>query len=76
MSLGFSHLVDFILPKGINASIDRKRVKIILKSIDKQLLGQVAATIRSFKLPEPYNGKGIFYGKETIKRKEGKSTKK
>lgn len=76
LSLGFSHLVDFILPKGINASIDRKRVKIILKSIDKQLLGQVAATIRSFKLPEPYNGKGIFYGKETIKRKEGKSTKK
>lgn len=76
LNLGLSHLVNFTLPKGIIALIDNKKVKIVLKSIDKRLLGQVAATIRSFKLPEPYKGKGIFYEKETVKRKEGKSTKK
>lgn len=76
LSLGFSHFIHLNLPKNVTATVDNKKVKIILRSIDKHLLGQVAATIRSFKIPEPYNGKGIFYDREVVKKKEGKSAKK
>jgi len=71
LSLGYSHPVRFELPKGITAKLE-KQTKITIEGIDKQLVGETAATIRSFKKPEPYKGKGIKYTNETIKRKIGK----
>ncbi len=74
-SLGFSHPVVYPLPKGIKAVVDAKQTQIILKGVDKQLVGQTAANIRSLKLPEPYKGKGIKYSTEKIHMKEGKASK-
>ncbi len=71
LSLGFSHPVDFDLPEGVVAETPNNTT-IILTSINKQLLGQTAAEIRSFRRPEPYKGKGIKYANEIIKRKETK----
>lgn len=76
MALGYSHPVIYPLPAGVNAEVDAKRTKITLTGIDKQLLGNTAAKVRSFRKPEPYRGKGIKYAEETIKRKEGKSAGK
>ena len=76
MALGYSHPVIYPLPAGINGEVDAKRTKITLSGIDKQLLGNTAAKVRSFRPPEPYRGKGIKYAEETIKRKEGKSAGK
>jgi large subunit ribosomal protein L6 len=76
MSLGYSHPVIYPLPTGITAEVDAKKTKITLSGIDKQLLGNTAAKVRSFRPPEPYRGKGIKYAEETIKRKEGKSAGK
>lgn len=72
LTLGFSHPVVFQLPKGVTAEVD-KQTKILLRSVDKQLVGQVAAEIRAIKPPEPYQGKGIKYANEVIRRKEGKA---
>jgi large subunit ribosomal protein L6 len=74
-SLGFSHPVIFPIPKGIKAAVDPKQTTITIKGADKQLVGQVAANLRSLKKPEPYKGKGIKYNTETIKMKEGKAGK-
>ena len=71
MSLGFSHDVDYKLPEGVKAACSSP-TNIEISGIDKRLVGQVAAEIRSFKLPEPYKGKGIKYENEYIFRKEGK----
>ena len=71
LSLGFSHPVEYQLPEGVTAEAPSV-TNLILKSIDKQLLGQVAAEIRSFRPPEPYKGKGIKYTGEQIVRKEAK----
>jgi len=71
LTLGYSHPIHFELPEGITATVDGQ-TKIALEGADKQLVGEVAATIRSFKKPEPYKGKGIKYADETIKRKIGK----
>lgn len=75
LSLGFSHPIIFPLPKGIKATVDPKQTMITLKGVDKQLVGQIAANLRSLKKPEPYKGKGIKYGGEVIHRKEGKAGK-
>lgn len=72
--LGFSHPIDYALPAGIKASVE-KQTLITLNSADKQLLGQVAAEIRGFRPPEPYKGKGIKYEGEVIRRKAGKAGK-
>jgi len=72
LTLGFSHPVVFPLPKGVTAEVE-KQTKILLRGVDKQLVGQVAAQIRAIKPPEPYQGKGIKYSDEVIKRKEGKA---
>ena len=74
LSLGYSHPVRYTLPKGITATVD-KQTNIALKGIDKQLLGQAAADIRTFRLPDPYKGKGIKYAGEIIRRKAGKAGK-
>jgi large subunit ribosomal protein L6 len=76
LSLGFSHDIHFQLPKevSVEAVTERRSNPIItLKSIDKQLLGVVAAKIRSFRKPEPYKGKGIRFVGENVRRKSGKS---
>lgn len=73
MFLGFSHEVEYKLPTGIQAKVEQ--MTITISGIDKQLVGQVAAEIRSLKKPEPYKGKGIAYVGERILRKSGKSGK-
>jgi len=75
LTLGFSHPIVYPLPTGIKATVDAKQTQIIIKGVDKQLVGQVAANVRSLKKPEPYKGKGIKYSTEVIKRKEGKAGK-
>jgi len=74
LSLGFSHPIDFKLPEGIAAKVDKNQL--ILTGIDKQALGQAASKIRSFRPPEPYKGKGVKYIEETIVRKAGKTAGK
>ncbi len=79
MSLGYSHNVVFELPSEIKAvavTDRRSNPKLSLESADKQLIGQVAAKIRSFRMPEPYKGKGIMFKDEVIRRKAGKSAGK
>jgi len=75
LSLGYSHPINFELPKGISVEVD-KMTKVLVKGIDKETVGQTAAKIRAFRGPEPYKGKGIRYAKETILRKAGKTGKK
>ncbi|PZF70953.1 50S ribosomal protein L6 [Taibaiella soli] len=79
MALGFSHNIIFDLPKEIKASATAEKGKnptITLESIDKQLLGQVAAKIRGLRKPEPYKGKGVRYSGEIVRRKAGKAAGK
>jgi len=71
LSLGFSHPIKHELPEGVTAELP-SNTEIILKSMDKQLVGQVAAEIRDYRPPEPYKGKGIKYADERIIRKESK----
>lgn len=71
LQLGFSHPVDYELPAGISAKVDKNII--ILSGTDKQLLGACAAKIRSFRPPEPYKGKGVKYLEERIVRKAGKA---
>ena len=70
-NLGFSHPVDFPLPEGISATVDKNNT-VKLAGIDKQLIGQTAARIRQLRPPEPYKGKGIKYAEEYVQRKAGK----
>ena len=71
LSLGYSHPVFYDLPEGVTAELP-SQTEIVLKSMEKQKLGQVAAEIREFRPPEPYKGKGVKYADEHIKRKESK----
>lgn len=71
LNVGYSHPVEFDMPAGIDAKVEGS--KLILESIDKQLVGEVAAQIRRVRPPEPYKGKGIKYVDEYIRRKAGKS---
>ena len=72
LTLGYSHPIQFQLPKGITAKVEKQTV-ITLEGSDKQLLGEVAAMIRELRPPEPYKGKGVKYAEETIRRKAGKA---
>lgn len=74
LNVGYSNPVEFGLPNGVSATADK--IAITLDSIDKELLGQTAAKIRSIRKPEPYKGKGIRYADEVIVRKAGKSAGK
>ncbi len=74
-TLGYSHPVEFSLPQGITAQVDKKQTLLTLEGIDKQLIGQVAANIRSLRPPNVYKGKGIKYAEERIKLKVGKAGK-
>ncbi|MEI6207822.1 MAG: 50S ribosomal protein L6 [Desulfuromonadales bacterium] len=75
LSLGYSHPINFTIPNGISIEVD-KMTKLSVKGFDKELVGQTAAKIRSFRSPEPYKGKGIKYTNEIILRKAGKTGKK
>ena len=70
--LGFSHPIDFPVPEGIKLELPKPTI-VIVKGVDKVLVGQVAANIRGFFEPEPYKGKGIHYLGEQIRRKAGKA---
>ena len=74
LSLGFSHPIEYDLPEGISAKVEKNQLT--LSGIDRQALGAATAKIRSFRPPEPYKGKGIKYITETIQRKAGKTAGK
>jgi large subunit ribosomal protein L6 len=74
LTLGFSHTVKITAPEGVEFEVPQ-RTQILVKGIDKQLVGQVAADIRKWRPPEPYKGKGIRYIDERVKRKAGKAAK-
>ena len=71
LTLGFSHPVNHQLPEGVSAETP-SQTEIVLKGIDKQLVGQTAAEIRAYRPPEPYKGKGVRYADEYVRRKEAK----
>ena len=76
-ALGFSHPINYPLPKGITAAIpaDSKGTVLVLTGADKELIGQTAAKIRGFRPPEPYGGKGVRYRGERVREKAGKAGK-
>jgi large subunit ribosomal protein L6 len=79
LNLGYSHPIEYELPEGISATVEKDQKwndVITISGIDKQLVGQVAAVIRSFRKPEPYKGKGVRYIDEVVKLKAGKQAKK
>jgi large subunit ribosomal protein L6 len=71
-NLGHSHPIDFAVPDGIDIDIDPKANRVVVRGIDRQQVGQVAADIRSLRPPEPYKGKGVRYLGERIRSKAGK----
>ena len=71
LNLGYSHPINYDLPEGISAKVEKNLIT--LEGIDKQLLGSAAAKVRSFRPPEPYKGKGVKYVEERIQRKVGKA---
>ncbi len=77
LNLGFSHPVEFEPPQGVDLAVDEEKKNIlIVKGINKQMVGEVAAKIRSYRKPEPYKGKGIRYEDEYVARKAGKAAAK
>jgi len=72
LTLGYSHPIDVLLPPGVEAKVE-KLTHLVLSSIDKQALGQVAANVRALRPPEPYKQKGIRYTGEVIRKKAGKT---
>jgi large subunit ribosomal protein L6 len=79
LALGYSHNIIFEIPKELKVTTTQEKGKnpmISLESIDKQLLGQVCAKIRSLRKPEPYKGKGVKFAGEVLRRKAGKSAGK
>ena len=71
LTLGFSHPIKYKLPEGVDVETP-SQTEVVLKSHNKQILGQAAAEIRAFRPPEPYKGKGVRYSDEQVKRKEAK----
>ena len=71
LQLGFSHPIEYQLPDGIEVTTP-SQTEIVVSGVDKQLVGQVSAEIRSFRPPEPYKGKGVRYADERVRRKEAK----
>jgi large subunit ribosomal protein L6 len=71
-SLGYSHPIEFLMPNGIDIKVEAQ-TKLTVTGIDRQLVGQTAANIRSLRPPEPYKNKGIRYAGEQLRKKEGKT---
>jgi large subunit ribosomal protein L6 len=74
LTLGYSHPIRYTPPEGVSIDVPVP-TQIIVRGADKEVIGQVAAKIRSFRKPEPYKGKGILYRGEKLRRKAGKSGK-
>lgn len=74
LQLGFSHPINYEFPKDVQIVVEKNVITV--QGNDKQVVGQIAAEIRSFRAPEPYKGKGVKYSDETIIRKAGKTSKK
>jgi len=72
-SLGFSHLIEYPLPTGVDVAIDPKQTRLTVSGIDRQKVGQVAAEMRSLRPPDPYKNKGVRYVGERLKKKVGKT---
>lgn len=72
LTLGFSHPINYQLPPGVTASVDKQTV-VTITGVDRQLVGEVAAGIRKLRPPEPYKGKGVRYANEQVRRKAGKA---
>jgi large subunit ribosomal protein L6 len=75
LNLGYTHQIDFDIPSGIDIKVE-KNTRITVTGADKNIVGLVSAKIRGFKEPEPYQGKGVKYETETVRRKAGKSVSK
>ena len=73
LTLGYSHAIDFKLPRGIEAKIEERGTTLTLQGIDKQLVGETAAKIRQLRKPDAYKGKGIRYKGEQLRLKPGKA---
>ncbi|MBI2819525.1 MAG: 50S ribosomal protein L6 [Acidobacteria bacterium] len=71
-ALGYSHAIEYVIPEGIQIAVD-KQTRLSVAGIDKQQVGQVAATIRSLRAPDPYKNKGIRYAGEVLQKKVGKT---
>ena len=72
-SLGFSHLIEYPLPSGIDVAVDPKQTRLTVSGIDRQKVGQVAAEMRALRPPDPYKNKGVRYAGERLKKKVGKT---
>lgn len=72
-TLGYSHVIEFPLPTGVDAAIDPKQTRVTVSGIDRQKVGQVAADMRSLRKPDPYKNKGVRYADERLKKKVGKT---
>ena len=72
--LGYSHPIEFPLPPGISAEVE-KQTQVTIKGIDKELVGQISAKIRDLRKPDPYKGKGVKYANEVLRKKAGKTGK-
>ena len=72
-TLGYSHVIEFPLPAGIEVGIDPKQTHVTVSGIDRQKVGQVAADMRSLRKPDPYKNKGVRYSDEKLKKKVGKT---
>lgn len=71
-ALGYSHSIEYMLPKGVEMTVD-KQTHIVLKSHDRQLIGQVAANMRALRPPDPYKNKGVRFTNEVLRKKQGKT---
>ena len=72
-TLGYSHPIEFPLPRGIEVAIDPKQTHLVVSGVDRQKVGQVAADMRSLRKPDPYKNKGVRYSDEKLKKKVGKT---
>lgn len=72
-NLGYSMPIEFVIPEGVQITVEGQQDTVVIRGISKELVGKVASEIRSLRKPEPYKGKGIKYSDEVIRRKEGKS---
>ncbi len=72
-TLGYSHVIEFPLPTGVEVTIDPKQTHVTVSGIDRQRVGQVAADMRSLRKPDPYKNKGVRYSNEKLKKKVGKT---
>jgi len=75
LNVGYSHPVEIVPPEGITITVGRGAKRIAVEGVDKELVGQIAAQIRTVRKPEPYKGKGIRYVGEQVRRKAGKAGK-